>query len=121
MAAERKGVNVGWAIIGVSANPWVCISSPDLISVVLVGMGHRWPGAADLWLGPTGLNTSRTGGSVKLFSYVFLTQMTRAVPPASCLIRVEHFVENATPAGIPMGNYNASFDPRALADPSLPL
>ena len=34
------------------------------------------------------------------FSCIFFTQMTRAVPPASCRIRVELFVENATPAGI---------------------
>jgi hypothetical protein len=53
--------------------------------------------------------------------------MTRAVPPASCRIRVELFVENATPAGIlwaiiiPPSNSGRSQIPRPLYISPRPL
>jgi hypothetical protein len=53
--------------------------------------------------------------------------MTRAVPPASCRIRVELFVENATPAGIlwaiimPPSNSGRSQIPRSLYNSPRPL
>lgn len=61
------------------------------------------------------------------FSCIFFTQMTRAVPPASCRIRVELFVENATPAGIlwaiimPPSNSGRSQIPRSLYISPRPL
>ena len=75
------------------------------------------------WTVETLLNRTDFGLASNIIFVSLLTKMTRVLPPASCRIRVESFVENATPAGTqwaiiiprPDGGARRSFAPLYIA------